>query len=177
LGEFLSPEAERERYAQHDNDPDDPRYRAFLDRLALPLIRMLPSGAEGLDFGCGPGPTLSRMLTERGYPTADYDPFFLPDTSLLERQWDFMTATEVLEHLRHPGETLTRIASMLRPGGLFGVMTRVLTPETDFATWWYVRDETHICFWRPGTLSWLAARHGWTFDAPHPDVRIFRALR
>jgi 2-polyprenyl-3-methyl-5-hydroxy-6-metoxy-1,4-benzoquinol methylase len=175
VGGFLSPEAERERYAQHNNDPEDPQYRSFLDRLVRPLVQRLTPGAEGLDFGCGPGPTLSRMLTEQGYPTAEYDPYFFPDASLLARRWDFVTATEVLEHLQRPGEVLGGIASMLQPGGFLGAMTRVLTPETDFSTWWYVRDETHVCFWRPSTFSWIAERYGWTLEEPHSDVRIFRA--
>jgi len=173
-GGYLSPEAERDRYSQHNNDPDDTQYRAFLNRLAGPLVQKLPSGAEGLDFGCGPGPTLSRMLREKGYPTAEYDPYFFPHASLLERKWDFVTATEVLEHLQLPGEVLAGIASILRPGGLFAVMTRVLTPEIEFSTWWYVRDESHVCFWRPRTFSWLAERYAWTMEVPHPDVRIFR---
>jgi len=49
----------------------DPRYRRFLARLAEPLIAHLPKGARGLDFGCGPGPTLSLMLREAGFACAD----------------------------------------------------------------------------------------------------------
>ncbi|HLL83446.1 MAG TPA: hypothetical protein VK420_12365, partial [Longimicrobium sp.] len=61
---FLSPElrpdeeAERAHYATHENDAADPRYRAFLDRLAAPLAERLAPGAEGLDFGAGPAPAL-----------------------------------------------------------------------------------------------------------------------
>ena len=70
---------ERARYETHDNNPEDQGYRDFLDRLAIPLAKRLAPGASGLDFGSGPGPTLSVMLTERGFPTETWDPFFAPD--------------------------------------------------------------------------------------------------
>jgi hypothetical protein len=64
--------AERRHYDTHENSPDDPGYRAFLNRLAAPLLAQLPSGQplSGLDFGCGPGPTLSVMLREAGHQHA-----------------------------------------------------------------------------------------------------------
>ncbi|HSM04200.1 MAG TPA: hypothetical protein VK858_06250, partial [Longimicrobiales bacterium] len=71
----LGPGEERARYETHRNDPRDPDYRTFLDRLLVPLLERLAPGARGLDYGSGPGPTLSRMLTEAGHPTVDYDPF------------------------------------------------------------------------------------------------------
>ena len=74
----LGPEHERARYATHRNHPGDAGYVAFLARLTDPLCARLRPGWRGLDFGCGPGPTLSTMLAERGYPTADYDPLFFP---------------------------------------------------------------------------------------------------
>ena len=119
----LSPEAERARYAEHNNDPRDPGYREFLDRLLAPLAARLSKGAEGLDFGCGPGPAASVMLRERGFKARDWDPYFFPDEGALERDYDFIVCTEVFEHLREPGETLRRLDGLLRPGGWLGVMT------------------------------------------------------
>src|SRR6056297_3232426 len=58
---------EQARYETHQNDPDDPRYRTFLQRLAGPLTERVASGSHGLDYGSGPGPTLSVMLEERGF--------------------------------------------------------------------------------------------------------------
>jgi SAM-dependent methyltransferase len=169
-----SPEVERARYATHENDPADARYRAFLDRLAIPLGEHLPLGARGLDFGCGPGPTLSRMLTERGWPTAEWDPFFAPDRTLLEERWDFVTCSEVLEHLHHPRRTLEQISALLRSRGWLGVMTEVFDDQVDFATWWYVRDPTHVAFYRPGTLAWIAEHFGWSLERPARNVALYR---
>lgn len=175
LDRSLLPDAadERARYETHENDPSDPRYRAFLDRLAGPLIQCLTPGAEGLDYGSGPGPTLSVMLEERGFPMAVYDPFFAPDASVLDRMYDFVTCTETAEHFFEPGREIDRMASLLRPGGWIGIMTGIFHEEMDFEDWWYVRDPTHVCFYAPATFRWIADHYGWRLLAPGRNVVIF----
>jgi hypothetical protein len=49
-------DTEKAIYDQHENHPADPGYRAFLSRLADPLLARLSPGMEGLDYGCGPVP-------------------------------------------------------------------------------------------------------------------------
>jgi hypothetical protein len=165
---------ERARYSEHNNVPSDPGYRKFLDRLLIPLCAQLTPGAEGLDYGCGPGPAASVMLTERGFPTQNYDPYFFPDEAALSRQYDFLVCTEVLEHLRRPSDDLARIDAMLKLGGVLGAMTGVLEDDASFAGWWYRKDFTHICFYRPETLAWIAARFGWSLSRPSRDAALFR---
>lgn len=170
----LDAAAERAHYGTHENDPGDPGYRRFLARLAEPLVERLPAGAEGLDYGSGPGPTLSRMLEEQGFRMRIFDPFFAPDTAALERSYDFVTATEVVEHFFSPGEELGRVGRVLRPGGWLGVMTELLREERGFSTWRYARDPTHVSFYHTDTLRWIAERHGWSLELPRPDVALFR---
>jgi 2-polyprenyl-3-methyl-5-hydroxy-6-metoxy-1,4-benzoquinol methylase len=64
------------------------------------------------------------MLAEAGFEMSLYDPQFAPDRSVLTREGDFITATEVLEHLHRPAAELERLWSLLRPGGWLAVMTR-----------------------------------------------------
>lgn len=173
----LDADRERERYETHENDPDDPRYRAFLDRLAVPLVERLEPGARGLDYGSGPGPTLSVMLGERGFPTDVYDPFFAPDTKVLDATYDFVTCTETAEHFFEPGREFERFADLLRPGGWLGLMTGLLTEDIDFETWWYVRDPTHVAFYAPETLRWIAAHFAWDLETPAQNVALFRNSR
>ena len=175
--QHADPARERARYAEHRNSSDDPGYRAFLDRALAPLTAALPPGAEGLDYGCGPGPAASVMLGERGFATADYDPFFFNDASLLARTYDFVVCTEVLEHLRRPAEDLARLDGLLKPGGLLGVMTGVLEDDSTFGDWWYRLDFTHISFYRPETLAWIARRFGWELSRPSRDAALFRKTR
>lgn len=176
---WVSPEhrlgaaAERARYETHENDPADPGYRGFLARLAEPLMERLQPGDEGLDYGSGPGPTLSIMLREAGFPTAVYDPFFAPDPETLGRTYDFVTCTETVEHFFHPARELDTMAGLVRSGGLLAIMTRPRDGQ-DLGDWWYARDPTHVAFYHSRTMDWIAADRGWTLERPHPDVFIFR---
>lgn len=154
-------EAEFAHYGTHENSPDDPGYRRFLDRLARPLFELLPVGAQGLDYGCGPGPALSVMAREAGFGMADYDPFFADRPELLQRRYDFVTCTEAVEHFHHPRTEFDRIAGMLRPGGYLGLMTELHDTGGDFGDWWYHRDPTHVNFLSSRTVEWLAERYGW----------------
>ncbi|MDT8878770.1 class I SAM-dependent methyltransferase [Halomonas saccharevitans] len=170
----LDPAAERAVYDQHENSPDDPGYRRFLSRLFDPLRERLAPGARGLDFGAGPGPTLSVMFEEAGHPMAIYDPFYAPDAAVLERGYDFITATEVVEHLFAPGEELDRLVELLEPGGWLGLMTkRVASPEA-FAGWHYILDPTHVCFFSEATFTWFARRHDLRLHFPAADVVLLQ---
>lgn len=168
-----TPSDEKARYVTHKNDPADADYRAFLSRLADPLVDVLPSGASGLDYGSGPGPALSVMLEERGHPTAIYDPFFAPDERALGRSYDFITCSETVEHFFRPNDEFELLYELLRPGGWLGLMTRFV-PDGDFETWWYVRDETHVCFYRTETMQWIADQFDWTLHLPAADVALFQ---
>ena len=170
----LPVEAERRVYEMHRNHPGDRGYRDFLDRLALPLAERLAPGACGLDYGCGPGPTLWVMLRERGFPMEIYDPLFAPENAPLARTYDFVTCTETVEHFFHPGRELETLDGLLRPGGWLAIMTSFMPDEKEqFASWHYVRDPTHVSFYSRATMQWIAASFGWAFDCPCPTVALF----
>ena len=172
--EFHLPEsAEIDRYLMHDNDPADAGYRRFLSRLWDVLKPRLSEGASGLDFGCGPGPALAQMMREEGFEISVYDPYFFPDLSVLDRQYDFVTCTETAEHLRAPLKTLEVIDSILATGGSLGVMTGMLEDRAGFASWYYQRDPTHIAFYTRRTMSWLGRKFDWDVEFPASNVTIF----
>jgi len=172
--QHLSPVEEKAHYDLHENDPVDAGYRRFLSRLADPMLACLPTGAAGLDFGAGPGPTLSRMFAEAGHPTAIYDCYYANDPSVLEKTYDFVTASEVVEHLAEPGDVLQQLWSLLRPGGWLGLMTKRVTDREAFARWHYKNDPTHISFFSRATFEFLGERWGASPHFPHPDVVLFR---
>lgn len=177
---FLDPahrpgrEEERKRYLLHENDLGDPGYRAFLRRLAGPLLERIPPGREGLDYGCGPGPALARILEEAGHRVRLYDPFFHPDSSALERRYDFIACSETAEHFHRPAEEFERLDSLLKPGGWLAVMTSFRPADRDFAGWHYRLDPTHVVFYREETFRFLSRRFGWTPEFPAPDVFLGR---
>ncbi len=153
---YLAAAEERAVYDLHRNHPADEGYRHFLNRLFQPLNQILAPQSKGLDFGCGPGPALALMFKEAGHRMAAYDSYYAPDASVLADDYDFITASEVLEHLHKPGEVLPRLFSSLRPGGILGVMTGLVRDRAAFSRWHYIRDPTHVCFFSRETFEWLA---------------------
>jgi len=114
------------------------------------------------------------MMREAGFDMALYDPFFHPATSALEQQYDFITCTEVVEHLYRPAEVFRQLDSLLRPGGWLGIMTCFQTDDDRFDQWHYRRDPTHVVFYREQTFAWLAGHYGWQYEVPRKDVVLFR---
>ncbi|XDZ65826.1 class I SAM-dependent methyltransferase [Alphaproteobacteria bacterium LSUCC0684] len=169
-----SSQAEKDHYDTHENDINDPRYRTFLSRLAAPLIPRLRQGAGGLDFGSGPGPALAAMLREAGFTMEIYDPFYADNPDVFHRQYDFITMTEVAEHLHHPGEDFARLDRMLKPGGWLAVMTQILDDETAFAGWHYRRDPTHVAFFQRQTFDFLSQYFGYRIDWLHASVVLMQ---
>jgi hypothetical protein len=58
------------------------------------------------------------MLEEKGHSLTLYDPFFKPNTNALKRNYDFVFATEVIEHFFHPALEFQRLRALTKPGGL-----------------------------------------------------------
>lgn len=170
---WLGPAEEREVYVLHNNDPDDSGYRSFLEKLAVPMLERIKPGASGLDFGCGPGPALATMMREAGMEMALYDPFFHPAGSALVGQYDFITCTEVVEHLHQPASVFRQLDGLLKPGGWLGIMTCFQTCDDRFDKWHYRRDPTHVVFYREATLNVLAQQLGWAMTVPCKDVALF----
>jgi len=153
----LSETEEKLRYDTHNNDPYDNRYRAFLSQLLKPLLERIPEKSSGLDFGSGPGPTLSLMLEEYGHTMELYDKFYADNDSVFDKKYDFITATEVLEHLSEPMEEISRLSSILNNQGYLAVMTQILTSKIDFSSWYYKNDPSHIGFFTKKSINFLAS--------------------
>ena len=169
-----TPAEEKAHYDLHENSPEDTGYRQFLNRLAEPLTAKISTNAVGLDFGSGPGPTLSVMLEERGYPMQVFDPIYAPNPDALNASYDFITATEVVEHLHRPGNTLETLHALLRPGGWLGIMTKRVLSREAFRSWHYIQDPTHVCFWSEHTFRWLAGHWRAHVEFPAADVVLLQ---
>ncbi len=177
---FLDPsqhptrDAEQAHYLLHENRVDDPRYRQFLSKLANPLLERLAPAAQGLDFGCGPGPALAAMLEEHGHSVALYDPFFAPDPAPLAARYDFVTCSEVVEHFHNPSESFALLRGLVRDGGWLAVMTCFQTDDARFSNWQYRLDPTHVVFYREETFRFLAQSWGWHCEVPVKDVVLMQ---
>jgi len=168
--QHLTPEQEKAVYDQHQNNPQDMGYRQFLKRALAPLLPRIYRGMRGLDFGCGPGPTISVMLAEQGISVANYDPFYYPEHGLLDERYDFITMTEVIEHVARPAQVLQQVNNMLKPGGVLVVMTKRVRDKAAFANWHYKNDPTHIAFYAEETFHWIAQKMRWQCEIVADDV-------
>jgi len=174
---LLDAAAEVSIYQQHQNDPTDVRYRAFLNKLVAPLQqRLAKTGLQGLDFGCGPGPTLSLMFSEAGQQMSIYDPYFADNPGVLKQQYDFICATEVIEHFYQPAREWRLWLQMLKPGAWLGLMTKLTDQVSDFTTWHYKNDPTHVSFFSSETFAYLAKRDGLSLEIITPDVIMLQKL-
>ena len=170
----LDADAERARYLLHENTRENEGYVTFLTQLADVVMAAVPSGARGLDVGCGRVPLLGEILTAHGFPTASWDPFFLPDPAPLARTYDFVTCCEVAEHAFEPHRLFALLRSCVRSGGLLAVRTRRHDDVPDFAAWFYQLDPAHVSFYRARTMHWLATANGWSVEFPAGDMALFR---
>lgn len=175
---LLSAAAEHAQYQLHNNDINDSGYRRFLQRLATPLLEALGrSDLQGLDFGCGPGPLLAQMLTDAGQHMAVWDPFFAPDHAVLERQYDFISCSEAIEHFVNPAQEWALWQRLLKPGGTLGIMTKRYTSSDAFANWHYKLDPTHVSFFHLNTFRYLARRDGYRLQVAANDVVLLQRIK
>lgn len=173
---WLRRDEEKAVYDLHRNDALDQGYRRFLSRLVTPMLQRLDARQNGLDFGCGPGPALPLMFEEQGHQVQLFDPFYCNDISLLTGTYDFICATEVVEHLQNPAQEFARLFAMLKPGGWLGIMTKLVIDIEAFSNWHYIRDLTHISFFSRNTFQYLANRYSAELTFAAGDVILLRKV-
>ncbi|MCU0235831.1 MAG: class I SAM-dependent methyltransferase [Acidobacteria bacterium] len=171
----LSAEAEKKRYEAHRNDVDDPRYQAFVRPLVNLVLEQCRPQQQGLDFGCGTGPVVSRLLAERDYRLAQYDPFFRDRPQLLERAYDYIVCCEVIEHFRDPAREFRLLRSLLERGGRLFCQTELYAPGSELAAWPYANDTTHVIFYQERTLEWIRDHFAFTALAVAGRLAVFTA--
>ena len=173
---YLDDEAEKARYDLHTNSCEDAGYRKYLTKVSEPVIKRLDKGAQGLDFGSGPGPTLSLIFEDAGFDMKIYDHFYARDEEALELKYDFITSTEVVEHLYEPKAVLNKLWSILNENGLLCILTQLYPDQEAFSSWYYKNDPTHVCFFSLKTLSWLAEQWKAELETVDKDLFIFKKV-
>ncbi|MBD3393900.1 MAG: methyltransferase domain-containing protein [Chitinivibrionales bacterium] len=156
--ECPGPEEQRARYELHDNALDNDEYMSYLGEVAGELSRIPLEHPSVLDFGSGPQQALAHVLEEKGIACASYDPLYSIGADALDRMYDVVVACESVEHLHDLAGDIRRIKRLLNPGGHVLVRTELYNEHTDFETWWYAKDPTHINFFRLTTILRLAER-------------------
>lgn len=166
-------EAERARYQQHQNAPTNKGYLQFLEPVISLAMTEVPPGSRGLDYGSGPNPVLADELKRKGFEMTTYDPFFQPSEPT-DVFFDFVTCTEAIEHFFEPRKELNRIFTLLRPKGVFILMTEQFQEGLTLKDWYYTRDTTHVMFYSPRTLAWIAGQFRKNLHFLNQRLVIFR---
>lgn len=154
ISDHLDADEEKKRYSFHQNSIDDEGYVAFLGRVIEPSMQYLNAGMNGLDYGCGPNPVLAKLVEDKGLKCDYYDPFFFPECKA-DAKYDFIFATECFEHFFNSRKEVEKICAMLSSNGILGIMTELMGDSTDFATWYYKNDPTHVCFYSNETINYI----------------------
>ena len=170
----LSSVEQKKRYLEHNNDVDDLDYQNFLFPLKQAMIPYIKPHSYGIDFGAGPGPALVNMFSDDGFHMALYDLFFHTDRSVLAHFYDFVVMSETAEHFESPGLEFQVINDLLKKGGVMGVMTSILYESIDLEKWYYRMDPTHVAFYSPETMDWIAKEHNWKLHLPSKNICIFQ---
>ena len=172
-GYFPEPSEEKAHYLTHKNGIQYRGYVRFLRQALDPTLPFLSDGDRGLDYGCGPVPTLSILAERAGYPCKDYDPLFFPELPVGPH--DFIFATECFEHFFDPPKEMVKIRTLLSDNGILTIMTHCWESIPRFKTWKYARDPTHVCFYHMETLQYLSKQYGFEWLATdHKRVVVLR---
>lgn len=168
-----APDEERERYEQHQNTIHNQGYVAFLNTAVNAALPFLSPEKEGLDFGCGPNPVLSELLKQHNLHCRNYDPFFFPTKP--DTGFDFIFATECLEHFHNPEREILYLVSLLRKNGILTIMTSLWNDDTDFINWHYLRDKTHVSIFNFKTIEYMVQSFDLdVLDTDRKRVVVFR---
>ena len=153
--QILNPIKEKIRYDSHNNDVLDLGYQKFVSPITNYVLTHFKKDAEGLDFGAGPGPVISKLLSEKGYSIIQYDPHYHPNHEVLDHQYDYIIACEVIEHFNHPKKEFKQLKKSIKPNGQWIFMTDLYDNQIQFDQWYYKNDETHIIFYTRKTLEFI----------------------
>lgn len=146
----LSRDQEKKRYLLHDNSLEHSGYVTFLNELLEPLQSFLSKGQQGLDFGCGPIEAAATLLQKEDLCVESYDPFFFPKEDVLKKQYDFLIASEVVEHFYDARKSWELMISLLKEKGILALRTSPFDMregwKENLLNWHYAKDPTHVSF-------------------------------
>ncbi len=167
-----SPSDEIAHYNQHNNDVEDPGYQNFVSPIFNAIVKDFTTESKGLDFGAGTGPVLSKLLRDKDYSIALYDPYFHNFPELLKKQYDYIGSCEVIEHFYDPHKEFTLLKSLIKPDGMLYCMTHIYDESIDFTNWYYKNDPTHVFIYHKNTFAWIQKEFG--FKAIEIQNRLIR---
>ncbi|MGL5021317.1 MAG: class I SAM-dependent methyltransferase [Mycoplasmatales bacterium] len=162
LNDRLTANEEINRYNQHVNKIDDVSYQNYFKKyIEEGLVPYINNKYSCLDFGSGPKPVLKYVL-ERDYnlKVSIYDKYYSVDSSVLNKKYDIITCTEVVEHIDDIIGLFKQFSLLLNDDGILFIMTNFHNIKIkdnygikEFSDWFYIRDKTHVSFFNNNTFK------------------------
>jgi SAM-dependent methyltransferase len=147
-------------------------------RVAAALARLVPSGRL-LDVGCAAGFFLEPASRHYDVTGVELSPFAseyarrefglrvltgdITEVDLDGEQFDVVTMWNTIEHVADPLATVTAVATLMRPGGLFVMSTGDASgplARRDLPGWNLMLPPYHLFFFSPRTIDRLLAQAG-----------------
>ena len=158
---------EKERYLAHQYDEN---YKSYMHGLTN-FIDF--NNKEVLDFGCGQHPILNELYPEAKFTNYDY--YFFPKEDYKNLSYDIILLIEVIEHISNIKATIENLLALLKCAGKIYIHTRLYDEATDFKTWWYQRDITHISFFNIKTFEYLASKYNLNLEQINEFIVLKRS--
>lgn len=173
----LNSSEEEKRYGYHENDASDKNYFDFLIKLIKPIESELTNIKTHLDFGSGKSSVYQKYFSERNIQSNCYDLYFFPEKTILEKQYDLVTCSEVVEHFNDPSLDWSTLVSTVKPNGILAIMTNFYSNDIDYQKWWYKNDPTHVIFYTLESLKYIEEKYLLKLQyCDQRSIAIFRKL-
>lgn len=112
-------------------------------------------------------------MEEKGFKMNLYDLYYHPQKESLDKQYDFICSTEVIEHIKDSKALLNLFLNCLKENGTIGIMTKLVSSQEAFSNWHYKNDQTHIRFFSKETFEWIAKQWNLSVHFFGKDVIVF----
>lgn len=158
--EYPTPEEEKKRYLEHNNDIGDIRYQNFVKPIVSAIVEDFSKYHYGLDYGAGTGPVITKLLRDYAYNIKPYDPYFYNYPDYLKKQYDYIVCCEVIEHFYKPYREFKKLKAILKEHGKIYCKTELLEDNIHFEKWYYKNDITHVFFYTEKAIYWIKKEFG-----------------
>ncbi|TNF08761.1 MAG: class I SAM-dependent methyltransferase [Bacillota bacterium] len=170
---YINESAELDVYLRHQNSLENIGYVNYLMNFIEQGVTPFIQSGKALEFGSGPSPVLAHLLkTHYKFEVDIYDYYFSPHKIYEGKTYDLITSTEVIEHIQKPEKVFELFHALLNQQGILSLMTLFYPKDRDvFKDWFYIRDPSHVTFYTPKTMTYIAETFGFELLF-HNDYRV-----
>lgn len=148
----IIPKSEEKKYYQKRSNLRD---SFFYQPVINAITTDFKTKNTGLDFGSGENSLIVDLLQVKKFKIDAYDPFFSNEKEKLEKQYDYITCHEVIEHFHHPFKEFKSLYKLLKPKGKLYCITHLFSEKENFDTWEFKNDPTNVFFYHEKSMEWI----------------------